>query len=161
MIQRDGEIAMKIIIGADHGGFELKEHMVAHLQTRGFDVRDIGTHSAESVDYPRFAVEVATAVASHEVERGILVCGSGIGMSMTANRFAGVRAALACEPYGAKMSRRHNDSNVLCLGGRFTGPDLAVEIVDTWLAEPFEGGRHQRRIDLIDQLGCGDRGGNR
>ncbi|ROQ90638.1 ribose 5-phosphate isomerase B [Desulfosoma caldarium] len=141
---------MKIMIGADHAGFELKEHIVAHLRLKGHHVEDIGTHSSDSVDYPDYAFTVARAVAQGMVDRGILLCGSGIGMSMAANRVPGVRAVLASEPYAAKMSRRHNDSNVLCLGGRFIGPDLAREIVDVWLAETFEGGRHCRRLDLLD-----------
>lgn len=143
---------MKIMVGSDHGGFELKEKIVAHLRFLEHEVVDSGTYGPESVDYPHYAIKVARAVAAGEAERGILVCGSGIGMSMTANRVAGVRAVLAYEPYGAKMSRRHNDSNVLCLGGRFTGQDLAFEIVDAWLRENFEGGRHQRRVELIDRL---------
>ncbi|MBZ4660206.1 MAG: ribose-5-phosphate isomerase [Desulfacinum sp.] len=142
---------LKIMIGADHAGFELKQKIVTRLQDAGYDVEDIGTHGTESVDYPDYAFRVARAVASGRVDRGILVCGSGIGMSMAANRIPGVRAVLASEPYAAKMSRRHNDSNVLCLGGRFTGQDLAFEIVDTWLAENFEGGRHSRRVNLLDQ----------
>ncbi len=142
---------LKIMIGADHAGFELKEKIVTRLQDAGYDVEDIGTHGTESVDYPDYAFRVARAVASGRVDRGILVCGSGIGMSMAANRIPGVRAVLASEPYAAKMSRRHNDSNVLCLGGRFTGQDLAFEIVDTWLAENFEGGRHSRRVNLLDK----------
>lgn len=141
---------MKIMIGADHAGFELKQKIASHLRERGFEVQDIGTHSTDSVDYPDYAFPVARAVAHGDVDRGILVCGSGIGMSMAANRIPGVRAVLASEPYAAKMSRRHNDSNVLCLGGRFLGPDLALEIVDVWLAENFEGGRHCRRVDLLD-----------
>ncbi|SHG35541.1 ribose-5-phosphate isomerase [Desulfacinum infernum DSM 9756] len=141
----------KIMIGADHAGFELKQKIVTRLQDAGYDVEDIGTHGTESVDYPDYAFRVARAVASGRVDRGILVCGSGIGMSMAANRIPRVRAVLASEPYAAKMSRRHNDSNVLCLGGRFTGQDLAFEIVDTWLAENFEGGRHSRRVNLLDQ----------
>ena len=143
---------MKIIVGCDHGGFELKEAVVSHLKTLNHQVEDIGTHGPESVDYPRYAVRVAQAVANGEAERGILICGSGIGMCMVANRIQGVRAAQISDPYAAKMSRRHNDCNVLCLGGRFLGLDLAMEILDTWLTERFEGGRHQRRVDLIDDL---------
>lgn len=142
---------LKIIIGADHAGFELKQKIVSRLQQAGYPVEDIGTHSMDSVDYPDYAFRVARAVAAGRADRGILVCGSGIGMSMAANRIPGVRAVLACEPYAAKMSRRHNDSNVLCLGGRFLGQDLAFEIVDTWLAEGFEGGRHSRRVTLLDR----------
>ncbi|MEJ5347376.1 MAG: ribose 5-phosphate isomerase B [Desulfosoma sp.] len=141
---------MKIMIGADHAGFELKEKIAEHLRREGHDVHDIGTFSLDSVDYPDYAFTVARAVSRGTVDRGILLCGSGIGMSMAANRVPGVRAVLASEPYAAKMSRRHNDSNVLCLGGRFLGLDLALEIVDVWLAEPFEGGRHCRRLDLLD-----------
>jgi len=143
---------MKIMVGCDHGGFELKDKIVAYLGTLGHEVVDAGTNSLESVDYPHYAMKVARAVARGEADRGILVCGSGIGMNMTANRVPGIRAVLAYEPYGAIMSRRHNDSNVLCMGGRFTGLDMALQIVDVWLREPFEGGRHQRRIELIDRL---------
>jgi ribose 5-phosphate isomerase B len=143
---------MKIMIGCDHAGLELKEAVAAHLQTLHHEVEDIGTHSPESVDYPYYAARVARAVAGGEKDRGILVCGSGLGMCMTANRITGARAVHVSEPYAAKMSRRHNDSNVLCLGGRFIGRDLAMEIVDVWLSETFEGGRHQRRLELIERL---------
>ena len=143
---------MKIILGSDHGGYELKQKVFLHLTNQGYEVEDIGTHGSESVDYPYYAVQVARAVVEGKADRGILVCGSGIGMCMTANRIRGARAVNASEPYGAKMSRRHNDSNILCLGGRFVGQDLAMEILDAWLGEPFEGGRHQRRVDLIDSL---------
>ncbi len=143
---------MKIMIGCDHGGFDLKQVVVQFLRQQGHEVEDIGTDSMESVDYPQYAVRVARSVASGRVDRGILLCGSGIGMCMTANRIPGARAASACEPYAARMSRRHNDSNILCLGGRFLGDQLALEIVAGWLHEEFEAGRHQRRVDLIDQL---------
>lgn len=143
---------MKIIVGCDHGGIDLKTKIVAYLKNVNHEVEDIGTNSHESVDYPYYAAKVAEAVVSGRAERGILVCGSGIGMSMTANRVPGIRAVQASNSYEAKMSRRHNDSNVLCLGGRFLGQDLALEILETWLNEPFEGGRHQRRVDLIDTL---------
>ncbi len=141
------------LIGADHGGFQLKGTIVSVLRQGGFDVVDIGTDSAESVDYPVYAFRVARAVAAGEAERGILVCGSGIGMCMVANRVPGVRAVTGFEPYGVRLSRRHNNSNVLCLGERITGRDLALGIVDVWLKEEFEsGGRHSRRVDLIDSL---------
>jgi ribose 5-phosphate isomerase B len=143
---------MKIIVGCDHGGYELKEKVVPHLKGHDYEVEDIGTHSMESVDYPVYALKVARAIADGKADRGILICGSGIGMCMTANRISGVRAIQISEPFAAKMSRRHNDSNILCLGGRFIGQDLAFEVVDTWLREPFEGGRHQRRVDLMDSL---------
>lgn len=141
---------MKIIVGSDHAGFQLKGTIASLLKEKGIEVVDVGTNGTESVDYPVYAFKVARAVAAGEAEKGILVCGSGIGMCMAANRVAGVRAVAAYEPFTARMSRRHNDSNVLCLGERFTGRDLAVAIVDDWLREPFEGGRHQRRVDMID-----------
>lgn len=143
---------MRIMIGCDHAGLELKELIAAHLKTLRHEVEDIGTHSSESVDYPYYAAKVARAVAAGEADRGILVCGSGLGMCMAANRIPGARAVHVCEPYAARMSRRHNDSNILCLGGRFIGRDLALEVIDVWLDEIFEGGRHQRRVELIDRL---------
>jgi len=141
---------MKIIIGSDHAGFELKGTIISFLKEKGIEVVDAGTYDTQSVDYPVFAYKVAKGVAAGEAEKGILVCGSGIGMCMTANRVPGVRAVACYEPFAARMSRRHNDSNVLCLGERFTGRDLALAIVEDWIREPFEGGRHQRRVDLID-----------
>jgi len=143
---------MKIMIGCDHAGWELKEYLTPRLQALHHEVEDIGTHGPESVDYPQYGVRVAQAVAEGKAERGVLVCGSGLGMCMVANRVPGVRAVNVCEPYAAKMSRRHNDSNVLCLAGRFIGRDLALEIVTVWLNETFEGGRHQRRLELIERL---------
>jgi len=143
---------MKIMIGCDHAGWELKELLTPHLRALHHEVEDIGTYGPESVDYPQYGVRVAQAVAEGKAERGILVCGSGLGMCMVANRVPGVRAVNVCEPYAAKMSRRHNDSNVLCLAGRFIGRDLALEIVTVWLNETFEGGRHQRRLELIERL---------
>jgi ribose 5-phosphate isomerase B len=143
---------MKILIGCDHAGWELKEVIVPHLRALHHEVEDLGTYNSDAVDYPYYAVRVARAVAEGEGDRGLLVCGSGIGMCMAANRIPGVRAVHATEPYAAKMSRRHNDSNILCLAGRFLGRDLAIEIVNVWLNEAFEGGRHQRRLDLIERL---------
>jgi ribose 5-phosphate isomerase B len=143
---------MKIMIGCDHGGYDLKQVVVKYLQQHHHQVEDIGAFSGEAVDYPAYAVRVGEAVVEARVERGILICGSGIGMSITANRIPGVRAAVVSEPYAAKLSRRHNDSNVLCLGGRLLGDQLALEIVDVWLREDFEGGRHERRVALIDRL---------
>jgi ribose 5-phosphate isomerase B len=142
---------MKIMIGADHGGWELKEIILPYLKALHHEVEDIGTYGPDSVDYPYYAAKVALAVANGGVDRGILICGSGLGMCMVANRLSGVRAASVAEPFAAKMSRRHNDSNILCLGGRFTGRDLAIEIVNVWLNEAFEGGRHQRRVELIER----------
>jgi len=143
---------MKIIIGCDHAGWELKEILVPYLKNLHHEVEDIGTYSSDAVDYPHYAARVARAVAAGESDRGILVCGSGLGMCMVANRIPGARAVHVTGSYAAKMSRRHNDSNILCLGGRFLGRDLAIDIVDVWLNEAFEGGRHQRRVELIEHL---------
>lgn len=152
IVEDHGGYVMKIMVACDHAGLSLKQRIIPYLEAFHCHVEDAGTYSHDSVDYPRFAVKVARAVANGEADRGILICGSGIGMCMAANRIHGIRAVHACGPYEAKMSRRHNDSNVLCLGGRFIGQDMAVEIIDTWLKESFEGGRHQRRVDLIDEL---------
>ena len=143
---------MKFYIGADHAGFALKELIASFLRQEGIELVDVGTGSADPVDYPVYAFRVARAVGHGEADRGILICGSGIGMCMAANRVLGVRAVHACEPFSARMSRRHNDSNVLCLGSRFIGVDMALEIVREWIKEPFEGGRHKRRVDMIDNL---------
>lgn len=142
---------MRVYVGADHAGFELKNLVASALgKMEEVTVVDVGTDGPASVDYPVYAFRVAGAVARGEADRGILVCGSGIGMSMAANRVAGVRAVNGQGTFEARMSRRHNDSNVLCLGARFIGVDLALEIVREWLSEPFEGGRHKRRVDLMD-----------
>ncbi|HIJ75410.1 MAG TPA: ribose 5-phosphate isomerase B [Deltaproteobacteria bacterium] len=141
---------MKVCIGADHAGFALKELVASSLRETDIEVTDVGTNSPDSVDYPVYALRVARAVERGQADRGILVCGSGTGMCIAANRIPGVRAVNGHEPFEARMSRRHNDSNVLCLGSRFIGVDLALEIVREWIKEPFEGGRHKRRIDLID-----------
>lgn len=141
---------MTIIIGSDHAGFPMKEKVKAFLQNRGIEVEDIGTHSEESVDYTDFGKKVARKVSGGAFERGVLICGTGIGMSMVANRFQGVRAALANDLFSAVMSRRHNDSNILVMGGRLIGDTLALQLVETWLETPFEGGRHQRRLEKMD-----------
>ena len=143
---------MKIAIGSDHGGYELKELIKKHLQEKGLDVKDFGTDSAESTDYPDFAKEVGEAVVAKDFDRGILICGTGIGISIAANKIPGVRCALVSDCFSAKATREHNDANVLALGGRVVGPGLALEIVDTWLNTEFEGGRHQRRIDKIAEI---------
>jgi len=140
----------KIFIGSDHGGFRLKSIIKKYLEDAGVTVEDVGCHTSESCDYPAFGKEVAKRVAGGE-GRGILICGSGLGMSMVANKVRGIRAALAGNEYMAKMSRRHNDANILVLGERVLGEDLALSIVEAWLKTEFEGGRHQRRIDLIEQ----------
>jgi len=141
---------MKIIVGCDHGGFDLKQEIAAFLVAAGHEVADAGCYSEASVDYPDFAKKVCESVQSSESELGILICGTGIGMSIAANREKGIRAALCTETFSAKMSREHNNANVLCLGGRVTGPALALDIVDMWIKTPFSGGRHQRRIDMLN-----------
>ena len=139
-----------IVIASDHAGFELKARVIELLRGAGHEVRDLGPADSSPVDYPDFAHRVALAVASGEAERGVLICGTGIGMSMAANRHAGVRAALCHDAFTAEMARRHNDANVLCMGGRSTGPGVAEQIVRIFLDTPFEGGRHQRRTERIE-----------
>lgn len=138
-----------LIFGSDHAGLELKNALAERARARGLEVIDVGTHDGASTDYPDFAHEVSRRVAAGE-GRGVLVCGTGIGMSMAANRHPGVRAALCAEPFGARMTRLHNDANVLCLGARLTGAGLAEEIFDVFVDTPFEGGRHARRVTKID-----------
>jgi ribose 5-phosphate isomerase B len=143
----------KIILGSDHAGFERKEEVRAHLTGLGFEVKDVSEPVYEAKDdYPKYAAEVARQVANKSFERGIALCGSGIGASIAANRFRGVRAALCITPEMARMSRLHNNSNVLVLGGRLTGKEETMRIVDAWLAGEFEGGRHAARIALLDLL---------
>jgi len=143
---------MRVAIGADHAGFSLKEEIKGLLAGLGIEVQDFGTGSDASVDYPDFAARVAHGVSDGTFERGILVCGTGIGMAMAANKIAGVRAAPVTGIEGARLSRQHNDANVLALGARLTATQLALDIVRTFLDTPFEGGRHQRRIDKISGL---------
>jgi ribose 5-phosphate isomerase B len=141
---------MKIAVGSDHAGLELKEYIKGILPAGEYEVTDVGTHSPESVDYPDFGFEVARRVAAGEADRGILICGTGIGMSIAANKVKGIRAALVYDLYTAAQSRRHNDANVLVLAGRITGKGLAEEIVKTWLSTEFEGGRHLGRLRKIE-----------
>ena len=141
-----------IIIGCDHAAYQLKEILKAHLIREGFDVEDVGAFGPESVDYPRIGTEVASRVSRGEYPRGVLLCGTGLGMSMVANRFAHVRAALCNDLFSAAMSRKHNDANILVMGGRVVGDILGLEILKTWLETPFEGERHQRRLDMFDNL---------
>lgn len=148
-----------IAIGSDHGGLELKEAIVKALASRGLDVDDYGTDNGESVDYPDFAEKVAGAVSRGEIKQGILVCGTGIGMSIVANKFPGVRAALATDEFMAQMAKEHNDANILVLGGRVLAEDKAVKMVNTWLDSSYEGGRHQRRLDKIAQVESAVRAG--
>jgi ribose 5-phosphate isomerase B len=143
---------MRVAIGADHAGFELKEKVRARLAAEGIEVADHGTVSNESVDYPDFARAVAHEVADHRADLGILVCGSGIGMAIAANKVPGVRAANVTNEYEAQMSREHNDANVLAIGARILDEEKALQIVDKWLHTPFAGGRHQRRVDKISDI---------
>ena len=143
---------MKIAIGSDHAGFRLKERIKEFLLSKGYEVLDFGTNSTEPAHYPIFAKEVARAVQRKEADFGILICGSGIGMCITANKFKGIRAALCLNEYMARISRRHNNANVLCLGDRVLGEELALSIVSAWLSEEFEGGRHQKRLELIQEI---------
>ncbi len=143
---------MKIAIGCDHGGLEHKNAIVEHLKERGFEVTDFGIYEQKSVDYPEIAYKVATCIASGEAQRGILVCGTGIGMSLAANKVKGIRAAACSEHFSAKYTRLHNDSNILCLGGRVIGVGTALELVDIFVDTEFEGGRHQRRVDMITDI---------
>lgn len=140
---------MKVALGCDHGGFALKEHILDLLRQLGHEVADFGTMNGESVDYPEIAAAVCEPVAAGECQRGILICGTGIGISMAANRNSAIRAALCTESFSARMSREHNDANVLCLGGRTIGPGLAEDIVRVWMAAEFAGGRHLRRIQMF------------
>jgi len=142
----------KIALASDHGGFDLKESVIAHLLNTGWEVDDLGPHTGNSVDYPDYGIKLAEAVAEKKVERGIVICGTGIGMSIVVNRYPGIRGTLCSDVFTAKLCREHNDSNILIMGGRVIGKGLAAEIVNTWLNTPFEGGRHQRRLDKINQI---------
>ena len=141
-------MAEKIIIGSDHGGFNLKNAILDYLKSKGYELEDYGCYSTESCDYPIIAKSVAQKVLDSD-SRGILVCGTGIGVSIVANRFQGIRASHCTDTFTARMTRMHNNSNVLCLGERITGVGLALDIVDIWLKTEFEGGRHQNRIDMF------------
>ncbi|MBF0980589.1 MAG: ribose 5-phosphate isomerase B [Clostridiales bacterium] len=143
---------MKIGIASDHGGFELKEYLKEYLKKSGIEVSDFGTNSEEPVDYPIYGERCARAVANGEVERGVVCCGTGIGISIAANKVAGIRCALCTDDNMARLSRQHNNANMLALGGRITSNEEAQKILDAWLITEFEGGRHQRRIDMIDNI---------
>ena len=142
-----------LIIGCDHAAVRLKQAVVDFLKAQDMEIKDVGAFSEDSVDYPDFGNQVASAVAAGQYPLGILICGTGLGMSMVANRYAHVRAALCNDLFAARLSRLHNNANVLVMGGRVIGDILALEIVKTWLETPFEGGRHQQRIDKFDYLG--------
>jgi len=142
----------KIAIASDHGGFDLKENIIAYLIKKGLEVDNFGAHSADSVDYPDYGIKLAQAIIDNKFVRGILICGTGVGMSIVVNRFPGIRGTLCSDVYTAKMCREHNDSNILIMGGRVIDVSLAIEILETWLNTEFEGGRHQRRLDKINQI---------
>ncbi len=147
---------MIIAIGSDHGGLDLKETIAAHLRDAGHEVRDFGTNSTDSCDYPLIAVPLAKAVAKGDAERGILICGTGIGIGIAANKVPGIRAALCHDVFSARASRQHNNANILTMGQRVIGPGLALTIVDEWLAAEFEGGRHERRVDQLAAIERGE-----
>lgn len=141
-----------IAVGSDHAGFELKQKIIEYLELIGEEFKDFGTYTAESVDYPVYASKVCNAVQTGECKFGILVCGTGVGMSMTANKYKGIRAAVCSDTYSAKMTRLHNDANILAIGSRVVGEGLALDIVKIFLETPFEGGRHSERVKIIDSL---------
>lgn len=143
---------MKIALGSDHAGFELKNEIIEHLTKSGIEVKDYGTYSAESCDYPDYASKVAEAVINKEFQFGILVCGTGIGISIAANKVAGIRAAVCSDTFTAHATREHNDANILALGARVVGGGLALDIVDTFLNAEFQGGKHQLRVDKIADI---------
>ena len=140
----------RIIIGCDHGGLNLKNKVVDHLKEIGYEVEDVGTYTPDSVDYPIYAKKVAHAVADGKYEKGIIICGTGIGVSIVANKVKGIRASLCGDTFSAKATRQHNNSNILCMGERVIGAGLALDIVDIWLTTEYEGGRHQKRIDMME-----------
>jgi ribose 5-phosphate isomerase B len=143
---------MKIALAADHGGYELKEIVKKHLEQKGMEVLDLGCFVGDSVDYPNYGKACGEAVVNGEADTGIVICGTGIGISIAANKVKGVRCALCTSLFMAEMARKHNNANVLALGGRILEPELALDIVDVYLSTEFEGGRHQRRVDLIDLI---------
>jgi len=143
---------MKIAIGSDHGGVNLKKDIIKHLQEKGIEVKDFGTYTEESCDYPQYGQKVAEEVVAKKYDFGIVICGTGIGISISANKVPGARAALCHDTFSAHATREHNNANILALGARVTGPGLALDIVDTFLESKFEGGRHERRIDKITEI---------
>ena len=143
---------MTIAMGCDHGGFALKEHLKSYLEEKGYQVEDCGCHSTESVDYPVYGKAAAQAVAEGRCQYGIVICTTGIGISITANKVKGIRCALCADSFSAEMTRRHNDANMLAMGAGIVGPKLAERIAETFLSTDFEGGHHQRRVDLISEI---------
>lgn len=145
-------IKLKVGIGSDHGGFELKEYIKEYLEKENIEYVDYGTYSQDSVDYPDYGEKLSKAVVSGEVDKGIAICGTGIGISIACNKVKGIRCALCSDTYSARMSVEHNNANILALGGRVLGKDLALEIVSVWLKAEFQGGRHGRRVNKISRL---------
>ena len=142
----------KVVVGCDHAAPDMKNEVVAYLRSKGYEVTDVGTHTTDSCDYPVIAHELCTKIQDGSHKLGILICGTGIGMSMAANKHYGIRAACCSEPYSAQLTRLHNDANVLCFGARVVGLGTAFTLVDTFLETEFEGGRHQRRVDLVSKI---------
>ena len=142
----------KIVLGADHGGYELKNAIKAHLEANGFETIDVGTNSSKSCDYPVFASKLCQKLQNGEADLGILVCGTGIGMSMAANKHRGIRAAVCTEEFSAEMTRRHNDANVLCMGARVISAETAIKLATLFVETPYEGGRHALRVAMVDEL---------
>ncbi|MBQ3927475.1 MAG: ribose 5-phosphate isomerase B [Clostridia bacterium] len=145
-------IVQKIIIGSDHAGYDLKQEIIAHLKSLGLEVLDVGTYSKDSCHYPEFAKALCQKIQSGEFKLGILICGTGIGMSMAANKCRGIRAACCSDSYSARLTREHNDANVLCFGARVIGPGTAEDMVDAFINTEFAGGRHQLRVDMLMDL---------
>lgn len=145
-------VSNKIVLASDHAGLALKDQLVEHLRSQKYEVTDLGTHQGESVDYPDYAAEVCKYILTHKAELGILVCGTGVGMCITANKFPGIRAAVVSEPFSAQMSREHNDANVLCMGARVINLSKAQEITEAWLKASFQGGRHANRLQKIRDI---------
>ncbi len=143
---------MKIVIGNDHGAVDMKREIAEYLKTLGHEVINIGTDTTDSCDYPIYGERVGRMVSSGEAELGIAICGTGVGISLAANRVPGIRAVVCSEPYSAELSRRHNNTNVLCFGARVIGPELAKLIVKSWLCAEFEGGRHEKRVAMLDEI---------
>jgi len=143
---------MRIVMASDHGGLQLRREILKHIQERGFEVEDLGTHEDASVDYPDYAIMAADKLRNGEADRAVLMCGTGLGISMAANRHKGIRAAVCHNEFEARMSRQHNNANTLVLGGRVIGPELAASIFDAWMEAEFEGGRHEKRVDKIESI---------
>ena len=143
---------MRIVMASDHGATDLRREVLEHIREQGYEVTDLGTHEEASVDYPDYATLAVEKMRNGEADRAVLMCGTGLGISMSANRYKGIRAALCHNEFEARMSRQHNDANVLVLGGRVIGPGLAKSLFDAWMAAEFEGGRHQNRVDKIEAI---------